>query len=101
MHFGIFLEERRRGVSQGATLRETIELADAAEAGGLDGVWLGEIHFNGARSVQSSPLTMAAFIAARWRRITATIGRRWSIGIARCPAKSSTFRTTILSTLRK
>ena len=40
MHFGIFLEERRRGVSEGATLRETIELADAGEAGGLDGVWL-------------------------------------------------------------
>ena len=38
MHFGIFLEERRRGVSEGATLRETIELADAGEAGGLDGV---------------------------------------------------------------
>ena len=51
MHFGIFLEERRRGVSESATLRETIELADTGEAQGLDGVWLGEIHFNGGRSV--------------------------------------------------
>ena len=41
MHFGIFLEERRRGVSESATLRETIDLADTGEAQGLDGVWLG------------------------------------------------------------
>jgi hypothetical protein len=32
MHFGIFLEERRRGVSETATYRETLALADAAEA---------------------------------------------------------------------
>ena len=69
MHFGIFLEERRRGVSEGATLRETLELADAGEAGGLDGVWLGEIHFNGGRSIQSAPLALASFMAARTRRI--------------------------------
>ena len=69
MHFGIFLEERRRGVSESATLRETIELADAAEAGGLDGVWLGEIHFNGNRSIQSAPLALASFMAARTRRV--------------------------------
>jgi alkanesulfonate monooxygenase SsuD/methylene tetrahydromethanopterin reductase-like flavin-dependent oxidoreductase (luciferase family) len=69
MHFGIFLEERRRGVSEGATLRETLDLADAAEAGGLDGVWLGEIHFNGGRSIQSAPLALASFMAARSRRI--------------------------------
>src|SRR5229473_677904 len=62
MHFGIFLEERRRGVSEGATLRETLELADAGEAGGLDGVWLGEIHFNGGRSIQSAPLALARFL---------------------------------------
>ena len=69
MHFGIFLEERRRGVSEGATLRETIELADAGEAGGLDGVWLGEIHFNPTRSVHSAPIALASFIAARTRRV--------------------------------
>ncbi len=69
MHFGIFLEERRRGIGETEAFRETLELVDAADSWGLDGVWLGEIHFNGARSVQSSPLTMAAYIAARWRRI--------------------------------
>ena len=69
MHFGIFLEERRRGVSESATLRETIGLAEAAEAGGLDGIWLGEIHFNGSRSIQSAPLAFASFLAARTRRL--------------------------------
>src|SRR5213080_3091919 len=56
MHFGIFLEESRRGAGEAQAFRETLELADAAEAWGLDGVWLGEIHFNPARSVQSAPL---------------------------------------------
>lgn len=69
MHFGIFLEERRRGVSEAEAFRETLELVDAAEAWGLDGVWLGEIHFNGTRSVQSAPLALASFIAARSRRL--------------------------------
>ncbi len=69
MHFGIFLEERRRGVTEMATFRETLELVDGAEAWGLDGVWLGEIHFNGERSVQSAPLALASYIAARTRRL--------------------------------
>src|SRR5262245_11951695 len=54
MHVGVFLEERRRGVSEATAFQETLELADAAEAWGLDTVWLGEIHFNPARSVQSA-----------------------------------------------
>jgi len=69
MHFGIFLEERRRGGGEGAALQEALELAEAAEAWGLDGVWLGEIHFNPARSVQSAPIALASFIAARTRRV--------------------------------
>src|SRR5438445_5013000 len=69
MHFGIFLEERRRGAGEAQAFRETLEVADAAEAWGLDGVWLGEIHFNPARSVQSAPLALASFIAARTRRV--------------------------------
>src|SRR2546422_7444998 len=69
MHFGIFLEERRRVGGEGAALQEAIELAEAAEAWGLDGVWLGEIHFNPARSVQSAPIALASFIAARTRRV--------------------------------
>jgi len=69
MHFGIFLEERRPGTSETAALGETLELAELAEAWGLDGVWLGEIHFNPARSVHSAPIALASFIAARTRRV--------------------------------
>ena len=69
MHFGVFLEERRRGTSEAEAFHETIELVDAAEAWGLDGVWLGEIHFNPVRSVQSAPIALASFIAARTRRV--------------------------------
>jgi alkanesulfonate monooxygenase SsuD/methylene tetrahydromethanopterin reductase-like flavin-dependent oxidoreductase (luciferase family) len=69
MDFGIFLEERRRDVSEAAALQETVELAEAADAWGLDGVWLGEIHFNPTRSVQSAPMAVASFIAARTRRV--------------------------------
>src|SRR2546425_3583215 len=69
MHFWIFLEERRRDGSEAAAFREALELAEAAEAWGLDGVWLGEIHFNPARSVQSAPIALASFIAARTRRV--------------------------------
>jgi alkanesulfonate monooxygenase SsuD/methylene tetrahydromethanopterin reductase-like flavin-dependent oxidoreductase (luciferase family) len=69
MHFGIFLEERRPGGTDLAAFQETLTLAEAAEAWGLDGVWLGEIHFNPIRSVSSAPLALASFIAARTRRI--------------------------------
>jgi alkanesulfonate monooxygenase SsuD/methylene tetrahydromethanopterin reductase-like flavin-dependent oxidoreductase (luciferase family) len=69
MHFGIFLEERRRGTSEAVAFRETLELADAAEAWGVDGVWLGEIHFTPSRSVQSAPIALASFIAGRTRRV--------------------------------
>jgi len=69
MHFGIFVEERRRDCTESAAFKEAIELAEAADAWGLDGVWLGEIHFNPTRSVQSAPMTLASFIAARTRRV--------------------------------
>jgi alkanesulfonate monooxygenase SsuD/methylene tetrahydromethanopterin reductase-like flavin-dependent oxidoreductase (luciferase family) len=69
MQFGIFLEERRPGGTDLAALQETFALAEAAEAWGLDAVWLGEIHFNPIRSVSSAPLALASFIAARTRRI--------------------------------
>jgi alkanesulfonate monooxygenase SsuD/methylene tetrahydromethanopterin reductase-like flavin-dependent oxidoreductase (luciferase family) len=69
MHFGIFLEERHPGDTDQAALRETLELAQACEDWGLDGVWLGEINFNPIRSASSSPLSIASFIAARTRRV--------------------------------
>lgn len=69
MHFGVFIEEARRGSSQAAAFHDGLALVDAAEAWGLDGAWLGEIHFNPARSVLSAPLVVAGFIAGRTRRL--------------------------------
>ena len=69
MHFGIFVEERRRETSEATAFHEALELTEAAEAWGLDGVWLGEIHFNPTRSVQSAPIALASFMAARTRRV--------------------------------
>jgi alkanesulfonate monooxygenase SsuD/methylene tetrahydromethanopterin reductase-like flavin-dependent oxidoreductase (luciferase family) len=69
MHFGIFVEERRRETSEATAFQEALELGEAADAWGLDGVWLGEIHFNPTRSVQSAPIALASFMAARTRRV--------------------------------
>ena len=69
MHFGVFIEELRPGVGEADAFRESFETVDAAEALGFDCVWLGEIHFNPARSVLSSPIAMATAIAARTKRI--------------------------------
>src|SRR5262245_53704178 len=69
MHVGIFIEERRRGASEGSAFQEAVELTEATEAWGLDGVWLGEIHFNPTRSVQSAPMALASFLAARTQRV--------------------------------
>ncbi|HET8578285.1 MAG TPA: LLM class flavin-dependent oxidoreductase [Methylomirabilota bacterium] len=69
MHFGLFVEEARPGTTQAAAFQEGLELAEAAEAWGVDCLWLGELHFNPARSVISAPLLLAAFIAGRTRRL--------------------------------
>jgi alkanesulfonate monooxygenase SsuD/methylene tetrahydromethanopterin reductase-like flavin-dependent oxidoreductase (luciferase family) len=69
MRVGIFVEETRRGLDQTAAMHEALRVADRAEAGGLDGVWLGEIHCLPDRSVLSAPLLVASAIAARTRRI--------------------------------
>ena len=69
MHFGVFIEEARPGASDVDAFRETFETVDAIEAWGLDCVWLGEIHFNPARSVISAPIAVATAIAARTKRL--------------------------------
>jgi len=69
MHFGVFVEEARPGLSQSNAFRECFETVDAAEALGIDCIWLGEIHFNPARSVISAPIAVATAIAARTKRI--------------------------------
>ena len=42
---------------------------EAADTWGLDGVWLGEMHFNPARSVLGAPIVVASSIATRTRRL--------------------------------
>ena len=69
MHFGVFIEEMRQGSSQPSAFRDIFELADRAEAWGVDCVWLGEIHFTPTRSVISASLQVASAIATRTRRL--------------------------------
>ena len=70
MDFGIFMEfEIRRGGDQATAFREGFDVVDAAEAWGLDGVWLGEMHFTPARSVLSAPIVVASSIATRTKRL--------------------------------
>ena len=69
MHFGVFVEEIRQGASQSSSFRDIFELADRAEALGIDCVWLGEIHFTPQRSVISASLQVASAIASRTRRL--------------------------------
>jgi alkanesulfonate monooxygenase SsuD/methylene tetrahydromethanopterin reductase-like flavin-dependent oxidoreductase (luciferase family) len=69
MDFGVFLEQTRQGVDQDGAFREMFEVVDAAEAWGLDIVWLAEMLVNPARSVLSAPLLVASWIAARTKRL--------------------------------
>lgn len=70
MQFGSFMEFHcREGCTQADAFREAFAHIDAAEAMGLDGVWLAESHFNPARSVLSSPLAIASAIAGRTKRL--------------------------------
>jgi alkanesulfonate monooxygenase SsuD/methylene tetrahydromethanopterin reductase-like flavin-dependent oxidoreductase (luciferase family) len=70
MHFGVFMEfEARQGRTQAESFREGFDLVEAADAWGLDGVWLGEMHFNPARSVLGAPIVVASSIATRTRRL--------------------------------
>src|SRR5437899_3997207 len=61
--------EMRRGGDQATAFREGFDIVDAAEAWGLDGVWLGEMHFTPARSVLAAPIVVASSIATRTKRL--------------------------------
>jgi alkanesulfonate monooxygenase SsuD/methylene tetrahydromethanopterin reductase-like flavin-dependent oxidoreductase (luciferase family) len=67
--FGVFVEQMREGSNQREAFREMAELVDAAEAWGLDVVWLAEMMVNPARSVLSAPLLVASAIVARTARL--------------------------------
>jgi alkanesulfonate monooxygenase SsuD/methylene tetrahydromethanopterin reductase-like flavin-dependent oxidoreductase (luciferase family) len=69
MDFGVFIEfPCREGMTEREAFTECFALGDAAEALGVDSVWLAEYHFSPI-SVLSSPITIAGAIAARTRRI--------------------------------
>jgi alkanesulfonate monooxygenase SsuD/methylene tetrahydromethanopterin reductase-like flavin-dependent oxidoreductase (luciferase family) len=70
MHFGMFMEFGfRNGGSEAEAFREGLDLADAAEAWGMDSAWLSEFHFSPDRSVLSSPIVVAGALAARTQRM--------------------------------
>ena len=70
VEFGIFHEfERPPGVSEAQAFDNAFELIDVAEAGGLDAVWLAELHFSPRRSVLASPMLLAGAIGARTSKI--------------------------------
>jgi alkanesulfonate monooxygenase SsuD/methylene tetrahydromethanopterin reductase-like flavin-dependent oxidoreductase (luciferase family) len=69
MDVGLFLEfPCREGMTDGEAFAECFALVDAAEALGVNSVWLAEYHF-APISVLSSPVTVASAIAARTQRI--------------------------------
>ena len=66
MEFGMFHEfQRLPGASDAHAFADSFAQVDEAERLGLDAMWLAELHFNPERSVLSSPLILAAAIAAR------------------------------------
>jgi alkanesulfonate monooxygenase SsuD/methylene tetrahydromethanopterin reductase-like flavin-dependent oxidoreductase (luciferase family) len=70
MEFGLFHEfQWPPGASAAAAFAQSFAQIDAAEAWGLDAMWLAELHFAPERSVLASPLVLAAAIAQRTRRM--------------------------------
>ena len=81
MHVGLVMEcDYRYGETEEAAFDEAFAMAEAAEMGGLDGVWLAERHFAAPRSpldtggagipsVVSAPLIISSAIVARYQHI--------------------------------
>ena len=81
MHVGLVMEcDYRYGETEEAAFDEAFAMAEAAEMGGLDGVWLAERHFAshsnamdtggfGIPSVVSSPLILSSAILARYQAL--------------------------------
>lgn len=70
MEFGMFHEfQRRAGQTEAEAFRESFAQVDAAEAAGLDVMWLAELHNAPERSVLAAPLSIASAIAMRTQRM--------------------------------
>ena len=74
MDFGLFVEfPYAGGLSDQEAFAQSFALVDEAESLGVDSVWLPEYHFSPV-SVLSSPITVAAAIAARTQRVRIGMG---------------------------
>ncbi|MEC8856690.1 MAG: LLM class flavin-dependent oxidoreductase [Chloroflexota bacterium] len=70
MEFGLFVEfPSREGTTQAQIFKDSMELIEAAEESGSEGIWLAEYHFDPGRSVLSAPVTVAGAVAARTKRV--------------------------------
>jgi alkanesulfonate monooxygenase SsuD/methylene tetrahydromethanopterin reductase-like flavin-dependent oxidoreductase (luciferase family) len=70
MEFGIFHEfNRLPDWTEAEAFARSFEQVDAAEQGGVDVLWLAELHFTTEYSVLSAPMLVASAIAARTKRI--------------------------------
>lgn len=70
MQFGLFYEASEDArYTHAERYGEMLDLMAYGEALGFDVIWMAEIHFGGAFSLLSSPLTIVPAIAARTRRI--------------------------------
>ena len=81
MHVGLVMEcDYRYGETEQSAFDEAFAMAEAADMGGLDGVWLAERHFAAPRgpldtggagipSVVSAPLIISSAIVARYQRL--------------------------------
>ena len=68
--FGMFHEfQRRNGQTDAEAFAELFAQVDAAERGGLDVMWLAELHVAPERSVLAAPLTVASAIAVRTKHM--------------------------------
>ena len=74
MEFGLFTEfQSPAGMPHATAFAESMDEMTAAEAVGLDAVWLAELHFQKDRSVLSSPLVVGAAVAQRTKRVRIAI----------------------------
>jgi alkanesulfonate monooxygenase SsuD/methylene tetrahydromethanopterin reductase-like flavin-dependent oxidoreductase (luciferase family) len=70
LNFGFLTEcYVREGKPQALAFADTFAQVDAAEALGMDSVWMVEQHFRPWASILASPMVMAGAIAARTKRI--------------------------------
>ena len=70
MEFGLFVEfPSNEHTTQAQIFKDSMELIEAAEESGSEGIWLAEYHFDPRRSVLSAPVTVAGAVSARTKRV--------------------------------